>query len=152
TLVSCYRQAGGREERPSIAVMDYEEVPTRTEHHMCREFFEARGHASVVCDPRHVTYENGRLRYEGPRTDIVYKRLLLNECLDRKDQLQPLLRAIQDHAVVLVNPFRCKPIHKKAIFAVLTDEEVERLFSDEERAAIAAHVPWTRRVREGRAV
>src|SRR5262249_31685031 len=99
TLVSCYRQAGGREERPSIAVMDYEEVPTRTEHHMCREFFEARGHMSVVCDPRHVTYENGRLRYEGTSIDIVYKRLLVNEFLDRKDQLQPLLRAIQDHAV-----------------------------------------------------
>jgi hypothetical protein len=150
TLVSCYRQAGGREERPSIAVVDYEEVPTRTEHHMCREFFEGRGHVSVVCDPRHVTYEGGRLRYEGTGIDIVYKRLLVNEFLDRKDQLQPLLQAIKDHAVVLVNPFRCKPIHKKAIFAVLTDEEVQRLFSDEERAAIAAHVPWTRRVREGK--
>jgi hypothetical protein len=152
TLVSCYRQAGGRNERPSIAVMDYEEVPTRTEHHMCREFFEARGHVSVVCDPRHVTYEKGRLLYEGTTIDIVYKRLLVNEFLERIDQLQPLLRAIKDHAVVLVNPFRCKPIHKKAIFAVLTDEEVGRLFSDDERAAIAAHVPWTRRVREGTAV
>ena len=49
----------------------------------------------------------------------------------------------------MVNPFRCKPIHKKAIFAVLTDDELQHLFEPEERAAIAAHVPWTRRVREG---
>jgi hypothetical protein len=50
----------------------------------------------------------------------------------------------------MVNPFRCKPIHKKAIFAVLTDDEIQPLFTAEERAAIVAHVPWTRRVREGR--
>jgi uncharacterized circularly permuted ATP-grasp superfamily protein len=53
--------------------------------------------------------------------------------------------------VTLVNPFRCKPIHKKAIFEVLTDDSLAGLFDDEQRAAIAAHVPWTRRVREGRA-
>src|SRR5262249_56181526 len=74
------------------------------------------------------------------------------EFLERVDQVQPLLQAIKNHAVVLVNPFRCKPTHKKAIFAVLTDEELQSLFSDEERAAIAAHVPWTRRVGEGKTV
>jgi hypothetical protein len=68
------------------------------------------------------------------------------------DQLQPLLHAVRDRAVTIVNPFRCKPIHKKAIFAVLTDDEIQPLFSEEERAAIRAHVPWTRRVREGRAM
>ena len=50
----------------------------------------------------------------------------------------------------MVNPFRCKPIHKKAIFAVLTDDELQSVFSADERSAIAAHVPWTRRVAEGR--
>jgi hypothetical protein len=33
---------------------------------------------------------------------------------------------------------------------VLTDDELQPLFTTEERAAIAAHVPWTRRVLEGR--
>ena len=28
-----------------------------------------------------------------------------------------------------MNPFRCKPIHKKAIFAVLTDDELQPLFT-----------------------
>jgi hypothetical protein len=47
----------------------------------------------------------------------------------------------------MVNSFRSKLIHKKALFAVLTDERHARLFSEEERAAIRAHVPWTRKVR-----
>ena len=124
-------------------------MPTRTEHHLFREFFESRGYPSLVCDPRHLTYEGGRLRHEGTAIDIVYKRLLVNELLDRKEQLQPLLRAARDRAATIVNPFRCKAIHKKAIFAVLTDDELQSLFTEEERAAIAAHVPWTRRVRDG---
>ncbi len=149
TLVSCYREAGGRELYPTIAIVDYEEVPTRTEHHLFREFFESKGYPSIVCDPRHLTYEGGRLRHENKTIDIVYKRLLVNEFLERIGELQPFLQAAKDRAVTLVNPFRCKPIHKKAIFAVLTDDDLQSLFTEEERSAIAAHVPWTRRVREG---
>jgi hypothetical protein len=150
TLIACYREAGGRDEHPTIAIVDYEEVPTRTEHHMFREFFESKGYPSLVCDPRHLTFEGGRLRHDGKAIDIVYKRLLVNEFLERIDQQRPLLEAAKARAFVMVNPFRCKPIHKKAIFAVLTDDELQPLFSEDERAAIRAHVPWTRRVNEGR--
>jgi hypothetical protein len=150
TLVACYREAGGTAAKPLIAIVDYEDVPTRTEHHLFRDFFESRGYPALVCDPRHLTYEGGRLRHDGREIDIVYKRLLVNEFLERITELQALLQAARDRAVTLVNPFRCKPIHKKAIFAVLTDDELLPLFTPQERAAIAAHVPWTRRVLEGR--
>ena len=149
TLLACYREAGGTAAAPLIAIVDYEDVPTRTEHHLFRDFFESRGYPSIVCDPRHLTYEGGRLRHDGREIDIVYKRLLVNEFLERIGQLQALLQAARDRAVTMVNPFRCKPIHKKAIFAVLTDDALQPLFTADEQAAIAAHVPWTRRVREG---
>jgi len=150
TLDACYREAGGKAPRPTIAIVDYDDVPTRTEHYLFRDFFESKGYPSLVCDPRQLTYEGGTLRHDGRAIDIVYKRLLVNEFLEKVDQLQALLGAARDRAVTLVNPFRCKPIHKKAIFAVLTDDELQPLFTDAERAAIAAHVPWTRRVGEGR--
>jgi circularly permuted ATPgrasp domain protein len=150
TLVACYREGGGNETDPTIAIVDYEDVPTRMEHHLFRDFFESKGYPSIVCDPRHLTYEDGRLRHEGKAIDIVYKRLLVNELLEKASELGAFLQAARDRAVTVVNPFRCKPIHKKAIFAVLTDEEMQPLFTEEERAAIMAHVPWTRRVREGR--
>jgi uncharacterized circularly permuted ATP-grasp superfamily protein len=150
TLLECYHEAGGREEHPVIAIVDYEDVPTRTEHHMFRDFFEERGYPAFVCDPRDLTYEGGTLRSQGRPIDIVYKRLLVNELLDRIGEMQALIAAARDRRVTIVNPFRCKPIHKKAIFAVLTDDEMARHFDAEERAAIAAHVPWTRRLQEGR--
>jgi hypothetical protein len=150
TLLSCYREAGGQAAHPTIAIVDYEEVPTRTEHHLFREFFESKGYPALVCDPRHLSYEGRRLRHDGREIDVVYKRLLVNELLERKQANAAFLAAARERAVTVVNPFRCKPIHKKAIFAVLTDDELQPLFTAEERAAIAAHVPWTRRVREGK--
>ena len=150
TLLACYREAGGQEEHPTIAIVDYEDVPTRTEHLLFRDFFAEKGHPAFVCDPRDLTFERGALRYEGRLIDIVYKRLLVNEFLEKVEQLQPLLEATRKRAVTMVNPFRCKPLHKKAIFAVLTDDDLQGIFSDEERRAIARHVPWTRRVSEER--
>jgi hypothetical protein len=150
TLIECYREGGGQEEHPTIAIVDYEDVPTRTEHHLFRDFFAEKGHPAFVCDPRDLAFEQGVLRYEGRPIDIVYKRLLVNEFLEKVDKLQPLLDAARKRAVTMVNPFRCKPLHKKAIFAVLTDDTLEGMFSAEERAAIDRHIPWTRRVREGR--
>jgi hypothetical protein len=149
TILGCYRDAGGRRRHPTIAVVDYEDVPTRVEHHMVRRQFESRGCPSFVCDPRQLEYSGGRLRHEGREIDVVYKRLLVNELLERAAEVAPLIRAVRERAVVIVNPFRCKPIHKKAIFAALTDDALQGLFTGEERAAIRAHVPWTRRVAEG---
>lgn len=150
TLIACYRQAGGEKATPTIAIVDYEEVPTRAEHHILRGMFEAAGASAIVCDPRMMTFEGGALRHNGQVVDIVYKRLLVNELLEKADEVKPLIEAARARACVYVNPFGCKPIHKKAIFALLTDEAHHHLFTDTERAAIAETVPWTRVVREGR--
>jgi hypothetical protein len=150
TLLACYREAGGRNRRPTIAIVDYDDVPTRTEHYLFRDFFESRGCRALVCDPRQLAFDKGRLHHDGREIDIVYKRLLVNELLEKRTQLGPFLAAAKARAVTIVNPFRCKPIHKKAIFAVLTDDELQHLFTEDEQAAIRAHVPWTRRVAEGR--
>ncbi len=150
TLVACYRQAGGTKPRPVIAIVDYDEVPTRTEHHILKNLFEAAGASALVCDPRHMTFEGGALRHGGAVIDIVYKRLLVNELLEKAGEVKPLIEAARARACVFVNPFGCKPIHKKAIFAILTDDAHQHLFTEAERAAIAEAVPWTRVVREGK--
>jgi uncharacterized circularly permuted ATP-grasp superfamily protein len=48
----------------------------------------------------------------------------------------------------VANTFRCKIPHKKAFFAVLTDDRHASMFTPEERAKIRRHVPWTAVVRE----
>jgi uncharacterized circularly permuted ATP-grasp superfamily protein len=61
-----------------------------------------------------------------------------------------LLEAYRARAVCMVNSFRSKTIHKKALFAVLTDARYQGLFTPAEQEMILGHVPWTRRVRAGK--
>ena len=50
----------------------------------------------------------------------------------------------------VANSLRCKIPHKKAFFAVLTDERHAHLFSAGERDVIRRHIPWTVLVEERR--
>jgi uncharacterized circularly permuted ATP-grasp superfamily protein len=61
----------------------------------------------------------------------------------------PLVRAYAAGAICMVNSFRAKLLHKKSIFALLTDDTLQERFSQDERDAIGRHVPWTRLVRAG---
>src|SRR5437879_867916 len=151
-LLSCYEEFLGRrpERAPQIAIVDLKGMPTQKEFELFCEFFEAQGYPSIIASPDELEFRNGRLRVAEFEIDIVYKRLLVNEYLPIMAEQPALLDAYRARAVCMVNSFRSKLIHKKALFAVLTDPHYAPLFSADEREAITGHVPWTRRVRSGR--
>src|SRR5437879_10974090 len=148
-LVDCHREFLGRkpERAPHIAIVDLKGMPTQKEFELFREYFEAEGHPSIIASPDELEFRNGRLRAGDFEIDIVYKRLLVNEYLPIMTQQPALLDAYRARAICMVNSFRSKLIHKKAIFAVLTSARHAHLFSPDAQAAISSHVPWTRRVR-----
>lgn len=142
-LIDCYRQWGGRE-RPRIAILDWKEVPTYSEFILFHDYFESQGYDCVIADPREVTYENNQLIADGKPIHIIYKRVLLSELVAHGGLDHPVVRAVRDHAVCMINPFRCKILHKKASLAVLSDETNTHFFTTDEQAAIARYIPWTR--------
>jgi hypothetical protein len=152
TLLEAYREFAGASAsaKPSIAIVDLKGLPTQKEFELFREYFESEGHVSVICSPDELEFSGGRLRGGSVEIDIVYKRLLVNEYLPIMEEHPALLDAYRARAVCLVNNFRSKMIHKKALFAVLTDERHAHLFNDAELETIRRHVPWTRKVREGK--
>jgi len=147
-LLKVWREFGGQQQ-PRIAIVDYRGLPTATEFENFREYFRSRGLSAIVCDPRDLEYDDGRLRCGDFQIDLVYRRVLVNEFIDKWEEVQPLWRAYRDHAVCVVNSFRVKWVHKKMLFGLLTDESLAPFFTAEERAIISRHIPWTRRVREG---
>ncbi len=144
-LLESYSRWGGREE-PVLAVIDYDGLPTRHEFGILQRFFQSRGLRALVADPRKLEYRGGFLRHEGQPIHLVYRRLLTNEYLERDVECRPVFEAYRDRRVCLVNSFRSKLLHKKAIFALLTDPEFRPLLSASQQQAVQAHVPWTRRV------
>ena len=147
-LLGAYRQWSGRRETPRVAIVDWREVPTYSEFVISADYFRAQGVECVIADPREVEYRDGKL-WAGPfPIDLVYKRVLVSELVERGGMDHPLVRAVVDGAVCMVNSFRCKILHKKASLAVLSDERNAGLFSRDEREAIDLHIPWTRVVEE----
>jgi uncharacterized circularly permuted ATP-grasp superfamily protein len=147
-LLDSYREWGGRASPPRIAIVDWREVPTWTEFEIIRDAFVASGVPTVVCDPRDLEFDGRRLSVQGRAIQLVYRRVLVNDIVVRRDECRALLDAYASGTACVANSLRCKIAHKKAFFAVLTDPAHESLFTPAERTVIDAAVPWTRVVRD----
>jgi len=145
-LLESYGEWGGRAAPPRIAIVDWREVPTWTEFELLAEAFVSAGVPTVVSDPRDLTFERGTLRAGGAAVDLVYRRVLVNDVIARKEDCNALLQAYEQRAVCVANTFRCKMPHKKALFAILTDPAHAHRLDAGEHAVVRAHVPWTRAV------
>lgn len=150
-LLESYRDWGGRASPPTIAIVDWREVPTWSEFELLRDAFAAAGVPTLVCDPRELELSGGVLRAGGRAIDLVYRRVLIGDIIARPDECAALVGACAERVVCVANTFRCKLAHKKAFFAVLTDPSFAHLLDGGEREIVRAHVPWTRLVAEAAA-
>lgn len=159
-LLENYR-AWGVTGTPTIAIVDYVEAVTMSEFEWLRDCFIRDGLPTVIADPGWLRYQGGRLYADlrgadgqisdSVAIDLVYRRVLQHEFLARYDLTHPLVQAYAEHAVCVINPFCTKPVHSKLIMWLLSDEEgpAAHVLNAELRAAIAAHVPWSRLLRAG---
>lgn len=148
-LLDSYRQWGGTA-RPNIAILDWHEVPTFSEFVLFKEYFASQGYRAEIIDPRDCEYQNDKLTANGFEINLIYKRVLISELVERGELglNHPVVRAVRDNVVCMVNPFACKILHKKASLAVLTDERNEHLYTADEWNAVRRFVPWTRVLEE----
>ena len=88
--------------------------------------------------PARPALRRHRLTADGQAIDLVYRRVLINDIVSRADDCRALTEAYAARAVCVANTFRCKMPHKKAFFAVLTDERFADMFSADEQAIARA--------------
>ena len=148
-LLETYREWGGDQERPQIAIVDWKGVATESEFRVLQQYFSSERYETVIVDPNELEYEGGCLSAGGFRIDIVYKRVIIHEFLEQCNETHPLAVAYADRRVCLVNSFRTKLAHKKASFAILSNPKYAALFTPEEIEVFRRHIPWTRRVQQG---
>lgn len=148
SLVSAYRETGGKREKPNIAIVDWDGVSTAAEFEILRDYWESCGHRTIITNPYSFEYDGETLRSGDFEVDIFYKRVIIHEFLERFDETHPLIRAYADGNVTMANNFRVKIPHKKTSFAILSDERYAHLFTPAQRELISRHIPWTRRIRD----
>ncbi|HZD10654.1 MAG TPA: hypothetical protein VE553_04865 [Candidatus Binatia bacterium] len=147
-LLDAFRHWGGRRREPRLAILDWDDVPTYSEFRLFTDYFRSQGLQCIICTPQEMEYRNGKLMVGDFHVNLIYKRILITELVERGGFDHDVVRAVRDGAVCMVNPFRCKLLYKKASLAVLSDENNEHLFDEAERHAIRNHIPWTRTVAE----
>ena len=84
---------------------------------MLGEYFDAHGCKTVVTDHRSLEYDGEHLSFEGENIDVLYRRVLTNEFIEKMDEARPMYQAVKDGNICMVNSFRSKILHKKSIFA-----------------------------------
>jgi uncharacterized circularly permuted ATP-grasp superfamily protein len=152
SLLKSYREWGGEEDKPRIAIVDWADVPTSSEFRILKNYFVAQGYPALIADPHDLEYNGDYLSVEGLRIDIVYKRVIIHEFLSEFELDHPLVHAYRQGRVCMANSFRTKLAHKKSTFAVLSDPAYAYLFDSSELEMIQKHIPWTRFVRPSRTV
>ncbi len=151
SLLSAYKMFGGKR-KPRIGVMEFRQAFQSTQvsdYFLVRELLRGHGLEAEVVSPDQLEYKGGVLRQGDFVIDLVFRRVKVHEFLLRFDLSHPLVRAYRDHAVCMVNSFRSELAHKRAIFALLTDETLTAGFPAAEKAAIHECIPWTRVVAQG---
>jgi hypothetical protein len=143
-LLMTYVDWGGSAQRPQIAIVDWEEVPTWSEFEILQSRFERMGVPTLLADPRELEWDGRSLTAKDKKIDLVYRRVLINDIVAKPAECAALVKAYSANAVCVANNFRCKIPHVKAFFSVLTDEQNGSLFSLSERELIRKHIPWTR--------
>lgn len=141
-----YRRWGGDGD-PRVAIVDWPRVDTLTEQEALCRLFRAAGVPATLAAPDDLRYAGDRLTAHGAPVDVVYRRVIARELLEHVDDDHPLLRAYRDHVACVINPFRSTIVNRKAAFAVLSDPAWTHLFTEDERAALRRHVPWSRVLR-----
>jgi hypothetical protein len=137
--------------KPNIAILEFRDPTGQSEYEIYREYFRAEGFQTEIVSPEQLEYRNGVLKAGTFDIDLIYRRVSAQEFLLRFSLNHPLVQAYQDHKVCIVNSFRSELSHKKAMFALLTDDALVSKFPINERKAIKEHVPWTRVVKAGKA-
>jgi len=148
-LLDAYRDWGGEKERPQIAIVDWKGVATESEFRVLQEYFIGQRYETVIADPRDLSYDGQHLAAGDFRIDILYKRVIIHEFLERCGDDHPLARAYADGRLCMANSFRTKIAHKKAALAILRDPQYDHLFTSDEIEMFRRHIPWTRRMEPG---
>lgn len=153
TLLKCYNQfPKKRVEKPQIAIVDWENVATRSEQEALRVYFNQMGYKTVLADPRALSYDGTSLSQNGFRIDLVYRRVVTGEYLAVWDEVGAMTKAYLDQNVCVIGSFRSQIGFDKRIFVILSSSEFDAYFTRAQNELRALCIPWTRLLNEGETI
>jgi hypothetical protein len=132
-------------EAPRLALVDAPGSPSVPEFRIICAAAAKAGIEAIHPTTDELTYDGSVLRAGGEPVHLVYRRALIED-LSEGD----LTAAYRDGAVCVVNTPRARVANNKKLMALLEDPRFAHLVEPREAEVIAATIPWTRVLRQGR--
>jgi glutathionylspermidine synthase len=145
----CLNQKRQPSPAPRIAIVDLLTQAPPAEFSEFQKAFVQAGCTCLIVDARDLKISDGHLMAGDVVIDAVYRRLVTWELVENQKKLMPLIQAILDEIVCVVGPVRSQIPHNKQFFAILHDERATHFLSQDERAFVRRHVPFTARLEKG---
>ena len=153
-LITCYNEFKGSSSRsshkPTIAIVDWDDVSTVSEFVLLKEFFEAKEYPTIISSPQKLKIVNSVLTADGQPIDIVYRRVITRELIQRMDEAQDFIQAVKEKLVCMANPFRSFIVGNKKVLALLTNPKYQSIYTREELDIIRNCLPWTQILRDSK--
>ncbi len=155
-LLQCYAEFRTRHnqfpEKPTIAIVDWEDVMTASEFGLLQTFLSQRGYKTLVTSPQQFEIVGDTMTAAGEVVHLIYRRVITRELIDKRSEAEAFITGIKNNLACVVNPFRSFIVGNKKILAALTDERFQHIFSPTERDVIAGTIPWTKVLSDDKAI
>jgi len=145
---SCYKEFRHSHpqfpDKPTIAIVDWAEVSTASEFTLLKEFFEAKGLATIITSPQKFQIEGNSMVVDGEPVHLIYRRVITRELIQKLDEVQNFVQGVKDGLACMCNPFRSFIVGNKKVLALLTDHRFQDIYDREELEVIRKAIPWTK--------
>lgn len=141
-------EAGIINENPNVCILDFIKKKPSIEFKEFKKAFDKKGFNAFIADPRDLEFKEGYLFYNGQKIDIVYRRLVTKDLMDRYDEIPELIKGIKANKTCFIGNIRSQIVHTKLFFKVLHDERLKKYLSESEIDYINRHIPKTEKVIE----
>lgn len=141
--ISICREWNSEIEKPNVAIVDFTESGTSAEFEVFKNTFIKKGYNAIIADPRDLQYRNGKLYYGDYRIDMVYRRIVTFELIEKAHEVPDFIEAYKNRAFCCIGSIRSQIVHNKIIFKILHDEDTLEFLSEEEREFVKKHIPVT---------
>ncbi len=141
--IKIYKKFDSENQKPHVAIVDFVESGTPNEFLEFKESYEKYGYPCIIVDPRDLEYREGKLYHNDYRIDLVYRRIVTFEIIDKAEEIPDFLDAYKDRAFCCIGSIRSQVIHNKIFFKVLHDEDTLEILNEEERNFVKNHIPDT---------
>lgn len=141
--ISIYKKWSGNDEKPNVAIVDFIESGTSAEFKVFKDTFIKHGYNAIIADPRELTYRDGKLYHNDYRIDMVYRRIVTFELIEKAGEIPEFIEAYRNKAFCSIGSIRSQIVHNKIIFKILHDQDTLDILSPEERDFVKKHIPIT---------